>query len=220
MKDFELLVFDWDGTLSDSAAHIVASMQGAILELGLPLRDDAAVRDLIGLGLTDGMRLLYPELDTEGVLELLAGYRRRFFSPGAMVESPLFDGVLETLQGLAEQGYLLAVATGKSRRGLDRALAHHHPLGGCFIATRTADETASKPDPLMLRELLVELDVPPHKALMIGDTEYDAQMARSLTVPMLGVACGVHEPQRLLAAGACAVLERVAELPDWFSQRS
>lgn len=217
---YELLIFDWDGTLADSEGLIVRSMQMAISDLGLPPRGDRAIAELIGLGMTDGMQRLYPELDTEELIRLLMSYRASFVGqPGDPVaaarEAPLFDGAERALAALADGGYRLAVATGKPRPGLDRSLRHHATLQPLFAATRTADETANKPDPLMLRELLDELRVPVERALMVGDTEYDAAMARAIGMPMVGVTCGVHAPQRLRSAGAMGLIESVAALPGW-----
>jgi phosphoglycolate phosphatase len=217
---FDLLIFDWDGTLADSEGPIVRSMQAAIADLGLPPRSDRQIAELIGLGLSDGMQTLYPELDTEELIRLLMSYRASFVGkPGDPVaasrEAPLFDGAEQALSELASRGYVLAVATGKPRPGLERSLRHHASLRPLFAATRTADETANKPDPLMLRELIDELRVPVERALMVGDTEYDAAMARAIGMPMLGVTCGVHAPERILGAGAMALVESVAALPNW-----
>ncbi|MGQ0502879.1 MAG: HAD family hydrolase [Panacagrimonas sp.] len=219
MKRFDLLIFDWDGTLSDSESTIVAGMQAAIADLGLPPRSNAEIGQLIGLGLAEGMQKLYPELDTDELLRLLMSYRSHFVSRTPQ-DAPLFAGAERTLAQLAEAGYLLAVATGKSRAGLNRSFKTHPSLKALFIATRTADETANKPDPLMLSELLEETGVPAQRALMIGDTEYDAAMARALGMPMLGVTCGVHAGGRILAAGAMALVASVADLPAWLAQGS
>ncbi|MDR3417998.1 MAG: HAD-IA family hydrolase [Nevskia sp.] len=216
-RTYQLLIFDWDGTLSDSAGQIVSNMQQAIAALNLPPRPDSAIRDLIGLGLVDGMRRLFPEIEVDEVLRLLGEYRRRV--PASMAhEAPLFEGAGEALRQLQEQGYRLAVATGKSRPGLDRSLRTHAHLQPLFLTTRCADETADKPDPLMLREILAETGVAAHEALMIGDTEYDMSMAQALGMPALGVGCGVHEPGRLLRAGAHAVLEGVGAVPNWLGR--
>lgn len=218
-RRYDLLIFDWDGTLADSEGLIVRSMQAAIADLNLPPRDNAAIGQLIGLGLAEGMQQLYPEIDTEELIRLLMSYRAKFVGQGHN-EAPLFEGAEPALTQLADSGHVLAVATGKSRPGLNRSLKHHATLRTLFAATRTADETANKPDPLMLRELLAELEVPVERALMIGDTEYDAAMARAIGMPMLGVACGVHAPQRILAAGAMALVESVSALPDWLKSGS
>jgi phosphoglycolate phosphatase len=216
--NYQLLIFDWDGTLSDSARHIVAAMQEAIAALNLPPRSDQAIRELIGLGLVDAMQRLFPELDVDDVLRLLGEYRR--IAPASLAhEAPLFAGAHEALRQLQEQGYLLAVATGKSRPGLNRSFTAHAFLKPMFITTRCADETADKPDPMMLREILAETGLRPEQALMIGDTDYDIHMARALNMPSLGVGCGVHEPGRLLRAGASAVLDNVGAVPAWLSRR-
>lgn len=217
MPRFELLVFDWDGTLADSAAQIVSSMQGAIEALKLPARSDQEIRELIGLGMNDVLQRLFPELDTPDLMRLLAGYRERYLGTSPP-EAPLFAGALEALRLLHRGGYRLAVATGKSRAGLRRSLAHHTEVRTLLSASRTADETASKPDPLMLQELLEEHGLPAERALMVGDTEYDAQMARAIGMPMLGVGCGVHDDDRLRRAGAAAVVDYVAQLPIWLQK--
>jgi phosphoglycolate phosphatase len=133
-------------------------------------------------------------------------------------EAPLFDGALDTLRELQGAGYRLAVATGKSRSSLQRSFAKHPELRALISSSRCADETASKPDPLMLNELLEHEDLPPAAALMIGDTEFDVQMARSARVGALGVACGVHEQERLHGAGALAILADVRDLSGWLRQ--
>jgi phosphoglycolate phosphatase len=211
--DFDLIVFDWDGTLMDSAGHIVAAMQHAIAGLGLPPRTDDRLRELIGLGLNDAFARLYPELDTAATLRLLSQYRQHFLNP-PVPEARLFAGVHETLRHLQGSGYRLAIATGKSRRGLERALAETG-LKPLIVSSRCADECASKPDPQMIEEILWECAVEPERALMVGDTEYDMAMARSAGVPALGVGWGVHEPGRLMRAGAHSVLPSVPDLLDW-----
>ena len=217
MNRFDLLIFDWDGTLSDSAAQIVTSMQAAIEALNLPRRTDQQIRELIGLGMDDVLNRLFPELDPGEVMALLGQYRKAYL--GAQPpEAPLFVGALEAMQYLHRQGYRLAVATGKSRAGLRRSLECHQDIRRLLVASRTADETASKPDPLMLRELLEQEDVPAERALMIGDTEYDAAMARAIGMPALGVACGVHEHERLRRAGVEAVVDGVAQVPIWLQR--
>jgi len=221
VRPYDLLIFDWDGTLSDSAQIIVDSMQGAIAALKLPAREDHQIRELIGLSLADGMRRLYPEAAPGEVMNLLEGYRRQWLGPagGGANEAPLFAGAETALEQLHGAGYWMTVATGKSRPGLDRSLRKHAGIKPLFLLTKTADETAAKPDPLMLRETLAELGVLPERALMIGDTEYDAAMASAIGMPSLGVACGVHDRSRIRAAGAMAVIDSVSDLPDWLEAR-
>lgn len=220
-KPYDLLIFDWDGTLSDSAQLIVDSMQDAIAALNWPARSDKQIRELIGLSLADGMRILFPELDQDELHALLDGYRRQWQSPtgGGMAEPPLFAGAESALRALGDAGYTLAVATGKSRPGLERSFRKLAGIKPLFAVTKTADETASKPNPLMLQQILAELNVPAKRALMIGDTEYDAAMAAAIGMPALGVACGVHDADRIRRAGALAVIESVKDLPGWLTTR-
>ena len=220
-RRFDLLIFDWDGTLADSAAQIVAGMQAAIDRLRLPVRTDTQIRELIGLGFNDAMSRLFPEFAPEDVDKVLAEYRAWIVAGGAPgigpAEAPLFEGALPALQQLHAAGYRIAVATGKSRSSLKRSLVRHPEIHGLLSSSRCADETAPKPDPLMLRELLEEEDLPAERALMIGDTEYDIAMARAVAMPALGVSCGVHECERLAQAGATALIEQVRHLPEWLA---
>lgn len=219
MKRFTLLIFDWDGTLVDSEAQIVGAMQAAIIDLNLPPRADKEIGTLIGLGLTDVLIRLYPELDQAMLMKLYDGYRTRFMAQGIQ-DAPLFPGTDDALRKLHADGYRLAIATGKSRRGLDRSLELHTGVRDLISFSRTADETASKPNPLMLRELLAETGFSAEQALMIGDTEYDMAMAKSIGMTGAGVTCGVHDPERLLKTGATAVIETVRELPGWLQGKT
>lgn len=213
--NIRLVIFDWDGTLSDSAALIVGAMQAAIEALDLPPRTDDSIRELIGLSLNDGLKILYPEMETLALRALLDSYRGHWLADG-QTEAPLFEGAQQALQRLVAWGHPLAVATGKSRRGLDRSLQHHRELAPLMRATRTADETADKPNPLMLEELLAEFRLRPSEALMVGDTEYDLAMAAAIGMPAVAVTCGVHPPARLKNGGRpLALLPDVAALPDW-----
>ena len=207
---FELIIFDWDGTIVDSAAQIVSAMQGAILELDLPKRSDKEISELIGLGLPDAIGRLFPELPTSSVMSMLEGYRRHW---GHAIDNPapLFTGMRELMDDLRKAGRIVCVATGKSRKGLDRSL-RDSGLAGVFAHTRCADETASKPDPLMLTELLADTGISLDQSVMIGDTEYDMHMAQALGMVGLGVDWGVHTDERLLASGAEAVCRSVDEL--------
>ena len=214
-RQYDLLIFDWDGTLADSTGVIVDGMQRAIRALGLAARSDDAIRMLIGLGFREGLSELYPEHDPVELEAALMAYRSAQGEHAAHSVAPLYEGVLDVLTALQSDGHRLAVATGKSRFGLDRAIAHHEPLERTFIATRTADETATKPNPLMLYELLAECRVPAHRALMIGDTDYDIAMAEAAGVPSLAVAGGAHPMERLRSAGALAVLDAITHLPAW-----
>lgn len=216
-RPYELLIFDWDGTLMDSAGQIVASATRAIELMGLPPRLPQQISELIGLGLRDAFDRLYPEISNEVMDGLLIEYGRKFRSE-PMHSSLLFEGVGETLETLRSHGYRLAVATGKSRRGLDRALAESG-LADMFSITRCADESANKPDPKMLHDILLRTATEPGRALMIGDTEFDMQMAGAAEVAALAVSCGVHEVLRLQDAGALDVLSTVQEMPAWLASR-
>jgi phosphoglycolate phosphatase len=218
-RPYELLVFDWDGTLADSASLIVSGMQRAIASLSLPARTDRQIRELIGLGFHDAMGRLYPEFAPEDVAKALDDYRRLLVSGGHVsygpAEAPLFEGALDMLRELKAAGYRLAVATGKSRASLHRSFLKHPEVHVLIDSSRCADEAAAKPDPLMLNELLEVEDVAPQQALMIGDTEFDVQMARSARVAAVGVASGVHECERLREAGALEIVDTVAHLGGW-----
>jgi len=190
-----LFIFDWDGTLIDSAAKIVASMRHAALDMQLHELETKVIKDIIGLGLPEAIQTLYPLLDMDGVLEYKQRYSDHFVMADQVLCS-LFPGAFDTLNSLKAQGHLIAVATGKSRRGLSRALAQQG-WDALFDATRCADETASKPDPRMLHEILSELQVAPSDAVMIGDTEFDMAMAKSASVNRIAVTYGAHEVDRL-----------------------
>jgi phosphoglycolate phosphatase len=208
-------VFDWDGTLMDSAARIVASLRAAFTDNGLEPPQPAAARNVIGLGLSHVMAQLAPNQD-EGVHQRLIERYRSHYLEVNDTPTPLFPGAAEVIAGLRDQGYLLAVATGKSRRGLDLALAETG-LGAYFHATRSADETFSKPHPQMLLELLDELGVRAARALMIGDTEYDLLTARNASVDALAVCYGAHAPERLLTLAPLACLSTIDALPGWLA---
>lgn len=191
-----LLIFDWDGTLSDSLDRIAHCLRLASQEIGLPVPSVAAARNIVGLGLYDATERLFPGIDREQVHALRDCYARHFVREDE-IPCPFYPGVLDTLEKLRDNGHLLAVATGKTRKGMDRVL-QATALGGFFHSTRTADETASKPNPKMLHALLDEFSLPVDDALMIGDTEYDMQMAHSIEMPRLAVSYGAHEAHKLL----------------------
>lgn len=216
-KRFELIVFDWDGTLMDSAAAIVRSIQEACEDLGIVPPSDERARHIIGLGLQDALRGALPDLDPARYREVAERYRHHYLLREHQLI--LFDGALELVEALSEAGFLLAVATGKTRNGLDRALAGSG-LGQFFNASRCADECHSKPHPQMLLELMEEFAVVPENTLMIGDTTHDLLMARNARVPALAVAYGAH-PRLALEAGTplwCA--ESVAEVRTWLMQNA
>lgn len=213
---FKLIVFDWDGTLMDSEARIVACIQSAFADIGEIPPPREIAREVIGLGLEEAMTMLWPDGDVQQRRELVDRYRFHFLA-GSESESSLFPGVRELLQDLNESGLLLAVATGKSRRGLEAAL-NCTGLRGQFHATRCADETFSKPHPEMLFQVMDELRADRSETLMIGDTEYDMEMARNAGVAALAVAYGVHHPERLLRHQPLDCLEDFQDLRGWLER--
>ncbi len=212
---YRLLIFDWDGTLMDSEARIVACMEAAIGDLGLPHCGKPAIRNIIGLGLEEAVRTLYPAAGTTVQRQLVERYRYHFLVADS-TPSPLFPGVRTMLEDLHGRGCWLAIATGKGRAGLEKVL-EESGLKEWFMATRCASETASKPNPQMLLELLEELGTEPSQALMIGDTEYDMQMAKNAGVPSLAVSYGVHPRERLLQYEPVACLDNIDELHRWLT---
>ena len=212
-RQFDLIVFDWDGTLMDSAAKIVRCMQAAAEDVGIPDPGSAAIRDIIGLGLSEAMQVLFPEQAPVRRAELVERYRRHFLELDT-TETPLFPGVKQGLTQLTGQGYLVAIATGKARRGLDRVL-DETGMRHLFVSSRCADEAFSKPHPQMLDDLLDETGVDTGRALMVGDTVYDMEMARSAQVAGLAVSYGVHARERLLDCGALACLDSFPEVCAW-----
>jgi phosphoglycolate phosphatase len=211
-RAYDLIVFDWDGTLYDSTGLIVQCIQAACADLGLPVPERSAASYVIGLGLHDALAHVAPTLPAERVPELGQRYRHHYFR--TQHELSLFEGALDVLHMLKERNHWLAVATGKSRQGLNEALANVS-LQGLFDATRTADETASKPHPMMLNELMAELGVAPERTLMIGDTTHDLLLARNAGTHSLAVAFGAHEPDTFHTYAPRYVAHTVPELHAW-----
>lgn len=213
-KQFELLIFDWDGTLMDSAGVIVESIQRACLDIGVPAPSERAARQIIGLGLAQALQTLLPDLASDAYPRLVERYRHHYL--GRDIDIPLFAGVDAGVPALAGRGFTLAVATGKSRIGLARAL-DSSGLGACFAATRCADQTHSKPHPAMVLELIDELDADPARTLVIGDTSHDLLMAANAGVASLGVTYGAHEPDDLHPHAPLALLDSFAEVHAWLA---
>lgn len=209
---FDLIVFDWDGTLMDSAAAIVVAIQLACRDLEVSEPDDATARHVIGLGLEDALAKAVPDLPSARYGELAERYRYHYLS--ADHELALFDGTAEMVSGLHAEGRTLGIATGKSRRGLDRALAQSG-LERWFHATRCADECRSKPNPDMLLELMHLFGVARERTLMVGDTTHDLQMARNAGVPSVAVGFGAHPVELLMAERPAALAGSTAELSEW-----
>ena len=196
----------------DSAGVIATCIQAASRDMGLPVPSREEASHIIGLGLRQALETLFPNLPEDQHQPLADHYRRHYLGQDA--EIPLFDGARELIDEMRARGHLLAVATGKARRGLDRAFAHTG-LAPLFHASRTADETFSKPHPAMIEELLDELGVSPERALMIGDTTHDLEMARNAGIAALGAAYGAHPPEGLEALNPLAVCHSFAELAKW-----
>lgn len=209
---YELVVFDWDGTLLDSAGAIARAIQSACRDLELPVPEDAQARHVIGLGLVDAMRHAVPDLTPERYQDMVDRYRFHYLSGDH--ELTLFDGVPEMLERLRAAGHMLAVATGKSRIGLERAL-DHSGLRHLFQGSRCADECHSKPHPQMLEELMLEFGVRNAATVMVGDTSHDLLMASNAGVDGLAVTYGAHPHDHLLEHKPVACLHTVAELDQW-----
>ncbi|MBI3936991.1 MAG: HAD-IA family hydrolase [Betaproteobacteria bacterium] len=216
-KRFDLLVFDWDGTLMDSAGAIVASLQAACRDLGLPVPSEECARHIIGLGLNDALAHVLPHLEPAHYGTVVERYRHHFTLRDGDI--PLFPGAAETVRTLHAEGFLLGVATGKSRHGLERVLVATG-LKDYFHATRCADEGFSKPHPGMLLELIEMLGVDPGRTLMIGDTTHDMEMAQSARVPCLGAAYGAHPREQLLDYAPLACVGDFAELARWLMENA
>lgn len=214
---FDLIAFDWDGTLFDSTALIVRCIQAACRDVGVAQPSDAQASYVIGLGLMDALRHAAPELPLERYRELGQRYRQHYMA--RQHEVLLFDGTREMLQGLKARHHGLAVATGKSRLGLNEALASAR-LREFFDSTRTADETASKPDPLMLLELMAELGVAPERTLMIGDTTHDLQLAANAGVASVAVSYGAHPVEDFARHAPLFIAHSTSELHAWLQQHA
>lgn len=211
-RRFELLVFDWDGTLMDSAAVITASLQAACSDLDLPVPSDEDARYIIGLGLNDALAHVLPSLAPADFPRVVERYRHHFQAGNGRID--LFPGTREAIAELHEAGFVLAVATGKSRRGLDRELAATG-LNTYFHATRCGDEGFTKPHPGMLQYLIDSLGADRARTLMIGDTVHDMQMACNAGVACLGVAYGAHARDQLLAFNPIGLIDAIGELHQW-----
>lgn len=215
---YRLLIFDWDGTLMDSIAAIVGCMQQAAADLGRDRLSEETIRGAVGLGLAEMLARMGIELSAEESERLIERYRHHWFA--TFRERPrLFARARETVETLRSRGHLLAIATGKGRRGLDRDLAATG-LDVLFDASRTADEARSKPDPMMLHALLDELGVAAGEALMIGDAAFDLEMASRAGMDAVGVLSGTHGREALMSCSPLDCLRDVTALPDWLLQRA
>ena len=216
-RQFDLICFDWDGTLFDSTAIIVRSIQQAVLDVGGQKPSDEAASYVIGMALMPALAHAAPDVPKEKYPLLGERYRHHYLA--TQHDISLFDGVLPLLADLKSRHHWLTVATGKSRRGLDDVLASRQ-LHGIFDGSRTADETAGKPDPRMLHELMREFGADPERTLMIGDTTHDLQMARNAGVASVGVSYGAHEPHDFGALGPRYIAHSVADLDRWLAEHA
>lgn len=216
-KQFDLIVFDWDGTLMDSTSTIVKCIQASAKDLGLPIPRDAAAAHVIGLALPEAMQAVMPDVDPKYHPRMVERYRYHYLSRDH--ELTLFPGVQEMLQELSQQAYFLAVATGKSRVGLNRAL-NAVKLLSLFDATRCADETFSKPHPAMLLELTRELGQDIKRTVMIGDTSHDLLMANNAGAAGIAVHYGAHPPAQLDACNPLYSATTVAQLHNWLNENA
>ena len=216
-RRFDLIAFDWDGTLFDSTQIIVRCIQAAVSDVGAAVPSDEAAAYVIGMALTQALAHAAPDVPPEKYPELSSRYRYHYLR--LQDEVSLFKGVLPLLDDLRARGHLLAVATGKSRRGLNEAL-QSASLRGVFDSSRTADETAGKPHPLMLHELMAELDVAAERVLMVGDTTHDLQMALNAGCPSVAVSYGAHPVDSLAGLQPLTIAHTVAELHAWLSREA
>lgn len=207
MQPFELVIFDWDGTLFNSVGQIVQSLHFAAQRYQQPLTD-AAAQSIIGLGLPEVMQILFPQVP-ELHQDILEAYSAHYVANSG--KDRWFDGVAEMLHALQQQEVLLAVATGKSRAGLDRVLAHTQSQS-MFVVTKAASETRSKPDPLMLEQILEHTGVAVERAVMVGDSSYDLEMAQRIGMRSIGVSYGVHRPEVLSRYQPERIVHNIAEL--------
>ncbi len=208
-----LVVFDWDGTLIDSSDKIVLAMQRAAQSLQLEVLSSSSINQIIGLGLPEAIHTLYPMASDEHKLGLKQAYSQAFIELDRQLACRLFDGVIECFDRLDSLGIAKAVATGKSRKGLNRML-DNFDWHGRFVASRCADETASKPNPLMLEQLMQECGVSKSELVMIGDTSFDLEMARNAGVRSVGVSYGAHEVSVLEEFEPIAIVDDLSFLPD------
>lgn len=211
-RRFDLIAFDWDGTLYDSTQVIVRCIQRAVVDVGGAMPSEQAAAYVIGMSLTQALARAAPDVPPQKYAELGARYRHHYYAH--QNDLSLFPGVLGLLQDLKVRHHWLAVATGKSRRGLDEVLRTEE-LQGVFDGSRTADETAGKPHPLMLQELMREFGADPDRTLMVGDTTHDLEMARNAGCAAVGVSYGAHEPSTFHELGPLHVAHSVGDLRDW-----
>ena len=210
---YQLIIFDWDGTIMDSAQKIANCIKAAARDAGVDEPSDQQAKSIIGLGLTEAMRVLFESASDSQIKQIVEAYKYHFVK-GDVTEQALFEGVEQGLKALEEAGAVLAVATGKSRAGLDRIFAETG-LKKHFITSRCADETRSKPHPQMLYEILDFTAIDANKVIMVGDTTYDMDMAINANLHGLGVSYGVHSEAMLLESKAVSVQHSFKQVLEW-----
>jgi len=216
-RKYDFIVFDWDGTLMDSTKTIISCIQSAARDLGLPVPSVKNASHVIGLGMLDALKAAMPDVDPQFYPKIIERYRQHYFNQDN--DLVLFDGAQEMLTDLSQQGYFLAVATGKSRVGLNRAL-NASKLLTLFDATRCADETFSKPHPAMLQELTRELGQDMHRTVMIGDTTHDLLMASNAGAEAIGVNYGAHEHHALQELNPVYIADSITSLHQWLNDNA
>lgn len=210
MKNYKLVIFDWDGTLMDSVDRIVSSMQSAAKAIGLVIPSNHEVKQIIGLSIPEALKALFTGI-TDEQIEIMRLQYKYEYTEGDTTPTPLFDNAVNLLTQLRQENKLLAVATGKGREGLDRVL-HISETNDFFHTTRCAGEMPSKPDPQMLNSILAELEIAPHEAIMIGDTSHDLKMALNAGIDSIGVTFGVHDSETLNKYQPKVIIDSLAEL--------
>lgn len=214
---YKLLIFDWDGTIIDSASRIISSMQAAARDCDFPVPSDEQVRNIIGLGMPEAIRELIPGVSDEGIESMRAQYGHYYLGEDN-TPTPLFPGVQHSLESMHKKNMRMAVATGKSRRGLQRVFAQTG-LGYIFETSRCADETTSKPHPHMLEEILAETGVSASEAVMIGDTEFDLDMGRRAGMDVIAMSYGAHSLERLQSYDPVLEVHNFIELENWLEKQ-
>jgi phosphoglycolate phosphatase len=213
---YQVIIFDWDGTLVDSTARIIDSMQLAATRVGMPKLADYAIKQIIGLGLPEALKKLWPAISDDQLLQMREYYSANF-SVHSHVDADFFAQAHVFFEELQRLGYVLAVATGKTRKGLDEML-DNMAVRDVFAITRCADETTSKPDPHMLKEILTELKLTSEQALMVGDTSFDLDMAKAINMDSVGMTHGAHEREILMASGAKSLCHSLTDLLHWIKK--
>lgn len=207
---YKAIIFDWDGTLMDSVSKIVETMQSSATHLGLPVPNYDQAKDVIGISLLPALKQLFNIHDEKAAMDLLHTYKENF-KDHAQISSPLFGGAIALLEKLNQRGYILAVATGKGRQGLEHNWQHTNTKH-FFSASRTADDAQSKPSPDMLQQILSELNLSADQVLMVGDTTYDMAMAEAINMDRIGVSFGVHNTNALQKHTPLVVIDTLDEL--------